>query len=147
MLEKPEKQVLAQIEAEVLTDGYHQNPKDAELAMALGKAVLFLGDVDQGLEFLRQATLLRPFNDNVWWTYGVEQRKAGRYEEALETFRYAGQIKNTASIRKNIQWLDRQLSGGSTAEGATDPVHHHGVLQKSDGTISLGDLHGLMDSL
>ncbi|MEE9368097.1 MAG: O-antigen ligase [Pontiella sp.] len=65
----------------------------------------------RGLALLRESCRYRKFNDTYWWTLGVELRKAGYYEEALETFRAMEKIKRTPSSRKNIQWLERQISG------------------------------------
>jgi len=65
--------------------------------------------IERGLDLLRDACRYRKFNDTYWWTLGMELRKAGQYEEALETFKYARKLKNTPSIRKNIAWLEAKL--------------------------------------
>ena len=145
-LDMEEKQAFGVKEQAVLRDGYSHNPKDAGLTVALGEVTCFLGDVDRGLELLHEATRLRPFNDNYWWSLGVEERKAGRYDDALETFHSAAKIKNSASIRKNIQWLEKQLKGNSISDGAEAPAYHHGTLKKSDNAVSLDELHNLMNS-
>ncbi len=61
------------------------------------------------MELLREACRYRPFNDVYWWNLGVELRKAGRYEEALDIFYYAASIKRTPSTKKNIEWLEIRL--------------------------------------
>ncbi len=109
-LDRTEKAEIALVEKEILEWGYRFNPKDAVLVAELGRTTIFTGEVEAGIALLRQAVELRPYNDNFWWVLGTAQRKAGRYEEALETFRYAKTIRNSASIKMNIQWLERQLN-------------------------------------
>lgn len=145
-LDMAEKKTLAESEIAALEHGYEANPMDAELLLALGRAVIFAGDVDRGLGHLREATVRRPFNDNVWWRYGVELRKAGRYEEALAVFQRAASIKRTPSIRKNIQWLERRRSGETTTVQEGLPATPAGTLKKDEGPISLDDLHNLLDA-
>ena len=65
--------------------------------------------ISQGLDLLREACRYRPFNDVYWWNLGVELRKAGRYEEALEVFNRAASIKRTSSTNMNIVWLNARL--------------------------------------
>lgn len=74
--------------------------------------------IEQGLALLREACTYRPFNDVYWWNLGVELRKLGRYEDALEIFQIARSIKNTASTRANIKWIEQQRSevGGQRSE-------------------------------
>ncbi|VGO12176.1 hypothetical protein PDESU_00727 [Pontiella desulfatans] len=146
ILEREVKVEVAKVEHEVLAEGYLHNPMDAELAMLLGLVTLFLGDREQGLELLRQATVLRPFNDNVWWRYGVELRKAGQYEKALGIFQTAATIRNTQSIRKNIQWLEKQLNPvvEAKAPASADPSMD---VRPDRKRVSLDELHDLLDSL
>ncbi len=106
-----EKQALAKEERRFYEQALRWNPKDFEIAMNLGRVTAFLGDADAGIALLTQAAQTRRFNDIVWWNLGVMQRKARQYEEALETFKYTATIKNSASVRKNIQWLEKQLRG------------------------------------
>ena len=145
-LDMAEKKALVRQEVAVLEKGYAANPMDAELLLALGRASIFSGDVDRGLGYLREATAHRPFNDNVWWRYGVELRKAGRLEEALAVFQRAASIKRTPSIRKNIQWLERQLSGETTPVQEVLPAAPAGTLKQDEGPISLDDLYNLLDA-
>jgi len=71
-----------------------------------------------GLQLLRDACSYRKFNDEYWWILGIELRKMGLYEEALEAFRHMETIRRTKSSRMNIQWLERQLAedGGRKTE-------------------------------
>ncbi|MCF7864378.1 MAG: hypothetical protein K9L89_06290 [Kiritimatiellales bacterium] len=144
-LDMAEKKEVARLEREIFAEGYRHNPMDAELVMGLGKATLFLGDVDAGLDLLKQGTILRPFNDLYWWTLGVEQRKAGRYAAALETFRYAQTLNNSPSTRKNIQWLEKKLNAPATPV-STDAVQtgQHGNDDPKE--TELSELHRLMGS-
>jgi tetratricopeptide (TPR) repeat protein len=69
---------------------------------------------------LREACAYRPFNDVYWWNLGVELRKLGRYEEALEVFKYAQSVKRTPSTAANIKWIEKQMSevgGPGTEDG------------------------------
>ena len=144
-LDRDEKNSMAEVERAVLETGYHFNPKDAALVVQLGRARIFTGEVDAGIDLLRQSTELRPFNDNYWWMLGVAQRKAGCYEAALETFQYARGLKNSASIRKNIQWLEKQLKSPPV------PVVPGNEVQEapSDDSprTSLDDLYKTMEGL
>ena len=132
-LNRTEKQELAAIEKVWYEKAYAQNPKDPEIIRGLGKSLIFLGrscgagilacpdplcagkdacaTKDSGLDLLREACRYRNFNDSYWWTLGVELRKAGLYEEAIEVFQYAATIKSTPSIKMNIAWLKVKLSG------------------------------------
>ncbi len=109
-LDPAEKHQLAVEEEAIQRKGYVHNPLDAELAMDLGKTRYFLGDVEAGLELMKHAANMRPFNDIAWWTLGVYQRKANRYAEALETFKYTARIRNSPSTRLNIEWIEKQIA-------------------------------------
>lgn len=103
------KRPLAIIEEEHFKAALKLNPKDPELLHGLGKVQIFLGDLDAGLERLREATALRPFNSGYWWHLGVELRDAERYDEALEIFEYAYSLQRSQTNRRNIAWLKAQL--------------------------------------
>jgi O-antigen ligase len=143
-LDLAEKKGIAPAEREMFEKGYRHNPLDAELVVGFGKATIFLGDVDAGLELLEQATKLRPFNDLYWWTLGVAQRKAGRYAQALETFQYAQTLSNSLSTRKNIQWLEKQLNPQPTQ--APDAVQESPLPAGGEKKMSLSELHSLMEN-
>jgi Flp pilus assembly protein TadD len=148
-LDRDEKKEIAAEERNVFAAGYARNPNDAELVLGLGHATIFLGEVDAGLDLLRQAAELRPFNDLYWWTLGVAQRKAGRYAEALETFRYVRDLGNSPSTRKNIQWLEKQLAQKAQPAG-TDrkpaPKAPSMNLRLEREKTSTGELHELMEN-
>ena len=142
-LDRTEKAEIALIEKGVLEWGYRFNPKDAVLVAELGRTTIFTGEVEAGIALLRQAVELRPYNDNFWWVLGTAQRKAGRYEEALETFRYAKTIRNSASIKMNIQWLERQLNPVQAVPVVEAPAKDR-PEKTGEGTSAL---EGLFDSM
>lgn len=144
-LDRDEKLHIAEIERNVLETGYRFNSKDAAMVVNFGRATIYTGDVDAGIALLQQATILRPFNDNYWWMLGVEQRKAGRYEDALQTFQYAKGLKSTASIRKNIQWLEKQLKATSATVQPVEDVPETPVPAGDATGTHLNELHKLMD--
>ncbi len=80
--------------------------------------------IDHGLELLREACSYRPFNDVYWWTLGVELRKLGRYEEALDVFKKAQSIRRTPTTVANIKWIEKQIAlrlhSGQAGDGRKD---------------------------
>ncbi|MDF7807619.1 O-antigen ligase family protein [Pontiellaceae bacterium B12219] len=138
-LDRTEKVQLAEEERGWYELALANNPKDPESLIGLGRCLLFLNrSTDQlqttelkaqGLDLLREACRYRKFNDQYWWILGVELRKSGQYAEALSIFQQMETVKRTASSRKNIQWLKKQMalpqernavpvSGGSSGESA-----------------------------
>lgn len=88
------------------SDAYLHDPKKEEIVYGLGMAHLALGNRDEGLQYLRQAARYRRFNDFYWRKLGIELRKAGLYEEALDVFNYAATLnRGHPTIKRNIQWL------------------------------------------
>ena len=59
---------------------------------------------------LKKPCSLRKYNDLYWWTLGSELRRIGLYSEALDIFEKAASIRNSVSIRANIQWLQERLN-------------------------------------
>ena len=151
-LDRVEKDELAQTELVFFAAAYAQNPKDASLVFSYGMATLFLGDTEAGIELLKKSARLRPFNDAYWWQLGIAQRKAGRYEAALDSFNYARSLANSPVTRKNIQWLERQLNPPpepdalevEKSKAPTIPVAKEVAPKKK---ASLDDLHHLLESL
>jgi tetratricopeptide (TPR) repeat protein len=132
-LNKVEKVQLAEEERGWYALALENNPKDPESLIGLGRCLLFLsrsggmaGPLQstelevQGLELLREACLHRKFNDQYWWILGVELRKSGQYAEALSVFQQMETVKRTASSRKNIQWLEKQLAKSQQGEDVKD---------------------------
>ena len=88
---------------------YRINPKKEEVVYGLGRVELFLGNRDQGLDYLRQAANYKRFNDFYWRKLGIELRKAGLYDEALKAFEYAQKLdRSNPTVKRNIQWLKKR---------------------------------------
>lgn len=82
------------------------NSKEEEIAYARGGVELFLGNREEGLNCLRQAARHQRFNDFYWRKLGIELRKAGLYDEALEAFEAARKLDSTnKTVQRNIEWL------------------------------------------
>ena len=76
------------------------------MVYGLGRAELFLGNREKGLNYLRQAANYKRFNDFYWRKLGIELRKAGLYDEALSAFEYAQKLdRSNATVKFNIQWI------------------------------------------
>lgn len=149
-LEPDEKHRLAQTEKEFFAKAYEHNPLDSSLVFDYGMANIFLGDKETGLDLLKKAARLRPFNDMYWWRLGMEQRKAEQFDEALESFRYARTLKNSPLVQSNIKWLERQRTAEptpetrpvSTSEQDVEAAEKQPMQQKT----SLEELYDLMDT-
>lgn len=139
-LDSAEKQRFGTLERETYAKGYAQNPKDAELVNAYGRAMAYAGDSAMAIDLLQQAAKLRPFNESYWWMLGVQQRKEELYEDALKSFEYAAKVRNSRSIRKNIQWIKKQLSQ------PVDAVLQDDLEEESSGELQLQDLRSLMET-
>jgi len=138
-----EKRSIAQKEKETFEAAYRHNPKDAELVLNLGLVTAFLGDRAGAIDLMKQAAKLRPFNDTYWHTLGVQQRKAGYYEDAIQTFKHAATIRNSKSIQKNISWLNKQLKLNSASVRDDDgAAAENGESAKK----STEDLRALLDA-
>jgi len=149
-LDRDEKHRLAELERDFVAAGYLHNPHDAGLVFDFGTATVFLGDTEAGIGLLEKAARLRPFTAVYWWRLGIEQRWAERYEEALESFRYAHSLKKTPLTRKNIQWLEHQMAAKPAPEATSKPTPEPVADIKErppQKKISLDGLLGLMDSL
>jgi O-antigen ligase len=119
-LDPARKQERALKEREAYANAYRINPKKAEVVYGLGRVELFLGNRDQGLDYLRQAANYKRFNDFYWRKLGIELRKAGLYEEALTVFEYAQKLdRANATVKRNIQWLKKQMSEDRGQTSAT----------------------------
>ncbi len=104
------KRELAQKEQAAFAQAYRHNIKKEEIVYGLGRAELALGNREAGLDYLRQAAHYKRFNDFYWRKLGIELRKDGFYEEALETFLYAQKLdRSNKTVKRNIQWLERTM--------------------------------------
>lgn len=97
-------------ERELFAEAYRRNTKKEEIMYGLGRAELALGNQDAGLDMLRKAAHYKRYNDYYWRKLGIELRKAGLYEEALETFLYAQRLnRSDPTIQHNLKWLRERL--------------------------------------
>ena len=112
---------IARLEQGAYEKAYFFNNKSPMVCSGLGKVNLFLSRhsddesesttlMKDGFMYLKKACLLRKFNDLNWWTLGSELRRIGFYSEALDIFEKAASIRNSVSIRANIQWLQERLN-------------------------------------
>jgi putative inorganic carbon (HCO3(-)) transporter len=85
------------------------NRLNMETRFALGLALLGSGQVEEGLQSLRQAADGNPLNSTFRSQLGLQLRQQGRYPEALAEFRKAAKIQNDSMIRANIQWLEKKV--------------------------------------
>ncbi|MEI6890909.1 MAG: O-antigen ligase family protein [Pontiella sp.] len=151
-LEKELKAELGELQKSFLEKGLEFNPLSPRIALSLGRINVALGEQAEGLEMLKKITVMRPFNDQYWWFYGLELRKAGHYEDALAVFRQAHRIKRSVTVKKNIQWLERKLKKGPLPEKKEEAVQRPGlVMPKFDlgegaADESLDSLFELMES-
>lgn len=112
-LDSERKRELALKEREAYTAAYRRNVKKEEIVYGLGRVELFLGNRERGLNLMRQAADYKRFNDFYWRKLGIELRKAGLYEEALERFEYARKLdRSNPTTKRNIEWLKSQRSEG-----------------------------------
>lgn len=105
-LDAEKKSDLAERERDAFVQAYRHNTKKEEVVYGLGRAELALGWREEGLNHLRQAAHYKRFNDFYWRKLGIELRKDGVYEDALETFLYAQKLdQSNQTVRHNIKWL------------------------------------------
>ncbi len=132
----------SEVRGQILEDG-DQGAATSSLSMPNAQRPMPEQQIEQGLALLRQACQYRRFNDIYWWTLGGELRKAGKFEEALDVFRAMEKIKRTPSSRKNIEWLEKQISGGGDQKiETTRPLPD---LRMKQGEMNLAELLDLMD--
>ena len=100
-------------EKSAYAEAYRINTKKEEVVYGLGRVEIFLGNRDQGLDYLRQAANYKRFNDFYWRKLGIELRKAGLYSEALSTFKYAQKLdRSNKTVTRNIEWLQKKHPEG-----------------------------------
>jgi len=105
------KQGWAEKEKAAFAKAYRHNTKKEEVVYGLGRVELALGNREKGVGYLRQAAHYKRFNDFYWRKLGIELRKEGLYEEALETFLYAQKLdRSNKTVKRNIQWLRKKMS-------------------------------------
>jgi len=108
-IDPEEKREFAQQERAWYEKAYALNARDPRVMFGLGRVLIFTGDKERGIEILKKLADYKRFNDYYQWYLGVELRRAGRYEEALAAFKRAKELKNTPSVRRNIEWLEIRM--------------------------------------
>jgi tetratricopeptide (TPR) repeat protein len=105
------RKALAQEERDIFARAYRHNTKKEEVAYGLGRAEIAAGNRDAGLVYLRQAATYKMFNDFYWRKLGIELRKAGHYQEAMDAFQHALKLnRSNAVVKRNIAWLKDRLA-------------------------------------
>jgi len=90
---------------------YRINSKKEEVVYGLGRAELFLGNRERGLDLLRQAANYKRFNDFYWRKLGIELRKAGLYDESRTAFEYAQKLdRSNKTVKRNLEWLKKRAA-------------------------------------
>jgi O-antigen ligase len=88
-----------------------QSALGSELSITANSTLLTSNQkIERGLDLLREACAYRPFNDVYWWSLGIELRKMGLLEEALDVFRRAQSIRRNPSTSANIRWIEAMLA-------------------------------------
>ncbi len=109
-LDPDRKRELAEEERAAYAAAFRHNVKKEEVTYGLGRVELFLGHQERGLDLMRQAADYKRFNDFYWRKLGIELRRAGLYEEALERFEYARKLdRSNKTTRRNIEWLKERV--------------------------------------
>ncbi len=112
-LDLDSKQEWANKERAVFASAYRHNTKKEEIVYGLGRTELALGNRKAGLDYLRQAARYKRFNDYYWRKLGIELRKDGFYEEALEVFFHARRLDRwNKTVKRNIQWIKENTKRG-----------------------------------
>jgi O-antigen ligase len=152
-LDMDEKMAFAGEEREWFEKAYAQNSKKPEVVTSYGNCLLFLGkatnlgymggsgdeQIERGLDLLREACRYRPFNEDYWLTLGIELRKAGYYQEALNVFDYAQQVKRTRTANRNLVWIKNVMASGGKIAIPEKRV------RESD--VSLADMKAWIDQM
>ncbi|TAN36492.1 MAG: hypothetical protein EPN23_08365 [Verrucomicrobia bacterium] len=88
------------------------NRYNQETRFNWGLSLIATGQVEQGLQLLRQAAVANPMSLEFRSQLGLQLRQAGRYAEALAEFRKAATMGWNAMISANLQWLEKQTKKG-----------------------------------
>ena len=148
---------IARLEQSAYEKAYFYNNKSPMVCSGLGKVNLFLSRhsdnesesttlMKDGLAYLKKACLLRKYNDLNWWTLGSELRRFGFHSEALDIFEKAASIRNSVSIRANIQWLQERLNPEILSTDSNHIEHDQKVeTMQEDDHYSTKDILQLME--
>ena len=108
------KRKMTEKEHDEFLKAYKHNVIKEEVVYGLGRSELAFGNRTAGIDYFRQAAHYKRFNDFYWRKLGMELRKDGFYEEAMETFLYAQKLdRSNKTVNRNIQWLKKKMAEDS----------------------------------
>ncbi len=111
-LDRDQKDEQAQRALEAFAAAAERNPADMEPVLGAGKMYLLMGKTDEGLAHIRRAAEHARFHGAYQSQYGLKLRQAGRYEEALEQFRWAKTLMPTNEmVQLNLRILRKRVRG------------------------------------
>jgi len=87
-----------------------RNSYDMEVMFGLAKIYNAMGDKEKALEMLRRAVKYEPRHLFYAKHLGLQLRRMGRYQEALEVFQDANRRWNSEMIDINIKYLKKKLA-------------------------------------
>ena len=112
--------------AQVLRNGVHQNPKDADLWVALGNALVGHGDgfISPAAQFaFQRAATISPTHPGPPFFMGLALAQSGRLAEARAIWaRLLEQAPKEASYRADLESRLARLDAMIGAQGATAPA-------------------------
>lgn len=109
-LDPQEKKRHAQNAIPLFGQSLQGNPVNARSLLYLSRALFAAGRDDEGFDALKKAAAIKEAsNENYYMELAIAYRKHGRYTEALEAFKNARETRNSAVIRRNIEWLKKKI--------------------------------------
>ncbi|NKB24048.1 MAG: hypothetical protein GKR87_06675 [Kiritimatiellae bacterium] len=100
------KKTLAERSVKSYKKAYELNPFDMRVSFGLGQAYITLGEHEKGLEWMRRAANYAKYEFRYHRRLGIELRRLGKDEEALEVFRWARRLKpSDETVQLNIKML------------------------------------------
>jgi tetratricopeptide (TPR) repeat protein len=103
-----EKQRQAEKALSFYAEALERNPYLADTVYGQSRVYTSMGEEDRALELMRQAMALKPRYMFYRIQYGLELRRIGRYQEALEAFEAAQKVPSEV-VELNIGYLKRRL--------------------------------------
>lgn len=119
-LDPDAKRRYAALAMEWYDEALRRNPVEPEAIFGKAKVYNTLGESEKALECLREVVRQNPRHLFYVSHLGLQLRRMGRYQEALDVFRDAQTRWSTGMIRINIEFLERKLAEQSAAAPAGD---------------------------
>ena len=95
-----------------------RNPYDLEAVFGLGKAYNILGEPEKALDCLRNAVAVDPEHLFYASHLGLQLRRMGRDQEALDVFRQAAAKWNNEMVALNIKALEEKMAAAQAGTNA-----------------------------